>query len=508
MVTKVFCLACLGLKVSQVEIEVDIQKGLPGISVIGLADEAVRESKHRVKSAIKNSGFEIPSKKIVINLAPANIQKSGSHYDLAMALAWLNSNFQTNIDFQKYYLIGELSLDGMIRPVDGILPMVLKAREDNKKIIIPCENKQEASLVEGVQLYAAKDLKEVYNLLLNDTCIYWQKNGASYQNNISSYDIDFNEVKGQQQAKRAIEIAVAGMHNILMIGPPGVGKSMLAARIPTILPEMNRDEMIEVTKIHSIAGSLKKRKVPLITERPFRAPHHTLSHIALVGGGTRVMPGEITLAHHGVLFMDELPEFNRLALESLRQPLEKKEINIARAQQHVTFPSNFLFVGAMNPCPCGYLLSKDKTCRCTSYQIQKYRNKISGPLLDRIDIHIELTNIGLESIFDKKEEKEGSKEIKKRIENTRSKQIERFDTSVQFNSQIKNKNLEKLCNLSQNAEKMLKKAVKYYNFSLRAYTKIIKVARTIADLEDHNTIQETDIAEAVQYRSLDKALWL
>jgi len=509
MVSKVSSLGVNGLDVYSADIEVDIQRGLPALSVIGLGDAQVKESKDRVRSAIKNSGYDFPSKRITINLAPANIKKEGTHFDLAIALALLNSSNQVRLDLSSYIILGELSLEGNVRDVKGVFPMAMEAKKLNKRLVVPLGNAREAALVRGLKVYPLGSITEAVAFLSGTVDIRpFVLPGSYFSSQKPVYDVDFSDVKGQVFAKRAMEVAISGMHNIIMIGPPGVGKTMLARRIPTILPDMSSDEVLDVTKIYSVCGLLNSSE-PLVRRRPFRSPHHTASGISLVGGGTNIKPGEITLAHNGVLFLDELPEFSRDSLESLRQPLEDGFVSISRAAKHLQFPSRFLLAAAMNPCPCGYFGSQDKVCHCSSYQIQKYRRKISGPLLDRIDIHIELQGVKTDDLMSQTAVSESSEEIRKRVEDARSIQNDRFSKDkIFFNSQMSHKQIRKYCILTEDAKTLLKTAIRELRFSARSYDKILKVARTIADLDNAETIMPEHISEAVRYRSLDKDLWV
>ncbi len=515
MLAKIISFGLLGIEAYPIEIEVDVSHGLPAVTVVGLADTAIRESKERVKSAIKNSGFDWPRERITISLAPSDIKKEGASFDLGIALGILAATEQINSQGLKdFWILGELSLDGNLRRVQGVLPIAIAAAKSNiKNIILPDHNIKEAAIVADISPWPVKSLRETVEFLNNPQTIRpFSIAVEELLRHAGDYPVDFSEVKGQNLAKRAIEVAVSGGHNILMIGPPGSGKTMLAKRIPTIMPDLSRDEALEITKIHSVMGGLPN-KDGIVTLRPFRNPHHTISDIALVGGGSIPRPGEISLAHQGVLFLDELPEFHRDCLEALRQPLEDGFIRISRVIKSFLFPASFMFVCAMNPCPCGYYTDRKKACRCNPHKIQNYIGKISGPLLDRIDIHIELPSIKYKELSDTRDA-EPSLAIKTRVEKTRSIQRERFSAEggsayggkdgVFCNAQMNTKLIKKYCVLEDEAKELLKMGMTELGLSGRAYDKILKLSRTIADLAGSEIILSEHISEAIQYRSLDR----
>lgn len=506
MLSKIKSMSLLGVDGYFVDVQVDVSAGLPSWEIVGLPDASIRESKERVKAAIQNSGVEFKSRKIVVNLAPAYTKKEGPSFDLAIAVGILAD--LGVIDYQKleeYVFIGELSLDGTLNKVNGILPMCIEAYNLGiKKVIIPFENRLEAGIIENLEVYPAKSLFEVIKHFKEEELIEkYVTDKESIFKNFTNAELDFSEVKGQESVKRALEIAAAGAHNCILIGSPGSGKTMLARRIPTILPDMNFDEALEVTKIHSIAGLLSNENA-FVTKRPFRAPHHTVSGVALAGGGRIPKPGEMSLAHHGVLFLDELPEFNRNALEVMRGPLEDRKITVSRASCTLTYPCNFMFVASMNPCPCGYATSDDKKCTCSDAEVSRYMSKISGPLLDRIDIHVEVSAVKYEKL-ENNCNGETSAEIKKRVNLARKIQQERYNEYKIFsNAELTPKMLDKFCVLDFESKKIMEKAFERLGLSARAYGRILKVARTIADLEGCENIKKEHITEAIQYRSLDR----
>lgn len=496
----------MGMDGFEVFVQTDISNGIPIFEIVGLPDATVKEAKERVRAAIKNTGFLFPSKRVVINLAPASQKKGGSGYDLPITVSVLSATEQLHLEnAEDTIFLGELSLDGTINSIDGVLPMVIFAYKNGyKKAFVPADNANEAAVIDGIEIYPVRSLKELCDHFNGTAPIVPHSiNVTEYFANNPETLLDFSDVKGQENVKRALEIAAAGNHNVLLIGSPGTGKTMLAQRMPGILPDLTFDESLEVTKIHSIAGILPKN-LPLITNRPFRSPHHTVSAAGLSGGGTVPKPGELSLAHNGILFLDELPEFRRDVLEILRQPLEDGNVTISRVNATLTYPCNIMLIASMNPCKCGYLGDTRRQCTCTPAQVNNYRGKISGPLLDRIDIQVEVSSVDYDDLSETKKG-ESSKSIKERINRTRKIQLERYkDLNIYSNSQLSAGLLEKYCPLGEQENAILKAAFDNLGLSARAHSRILKVARTIADLDASDDIKATHIAEAIQYRSLDR----